>query len=364
MGDADILLVDLHRRVGVAAALVVQDQRVASHRRFAPVRAWVDLDEPTVPCPAPVLGDGLADDDGLGMRRRMDHLAAGILVLPSSSERHGQDLRLGSGLHHVDARVLHGDLGAEIAVDPFHRGIAVGHGALGDQVVRVGRPVLNRGVAAARAFLHNDLHHRAVQRVGCVDRRRAPFHIVHIRAGLADDERALKLPHVLSIDAEVRLQWDIHMHAGGDVHERPTGPDGRVQRSQFVVFRRDHRPEVLAHDVGVLPQRRVGVQEDDPELLPLLFQVMIDRLTLVLRACPGQKLPLRLRDPQLFKGVLDILGNLVPAPLLLLRGLQVVVDVVKVDLGEVGAPDRHGALLEMLERMQPVRPHPLRLILH
>jgi 2,3-bisphosphoglycerate-independent phosphoglycerate mutase len=60
-------------------------------------------------------------------------------------------------------RVFHGDLGAQIAIDPFHRGTRVRDGTFGDQVVDVVGPVLDRRVPAPPALAHNDLHHSGVQ---------------------------------------------------------------------------------------------------------------------------------------------------------------------------------------------------------
>ncbi len=83
---------------------------------------------------------------------------------------------------------------------------AIGGGALGHQVENVVRPVLDRGVAATATFLHHDLDHCRVERVGGVDRRRAAFDVVDESTFVDDDQRALELPHVLGVDPEVGLQ--------------------------------------------------------------------------------------------------------------------------------------------------------------
>ena len=96
----------------------------------------------------------------------MDDLAAGILVLTVTGEGDREDFAAGALFHQPDGRVLHGHLGAEVAVDPLHRRVLVGRGPLGDEVVDVLRPVLDRRVAAAGAFLDDDLDHRRVEAVG------------------------------------------------------------------------------------------------------------------------------------------------------------------------------------------------------
>jgi hypothetical protein len=68
----------------------------------------------------------------------------------------------------------HRDLRAEVAVDPLHGGVALGHGPLGDQVVDVRRPVLNGRVATPTALGDVDLDDCRMQGVGGVDVSRIP----------------------------------------------------------------------------------------------------------------------------------------------------------------------------------------------
>src|SRR5207248_10983554 len=103
------------------------------------------------------------------------------------------DLALGALAHQPHGRVLHGDLGAEVAIEPFHRGVVVGYGPLGDQVVDVVRPVLDGGVAAPPPRLDDDLDDRRVQGVARVDGSRAALDVVDPRVLVDDDHRPLEL---------------------------------------------------------------------------------------------------------------------------------------------------------------------------
>ena len=143
-----------------------------------------------------------------------------------------------SGPEQVDRRVLHRQLRAEVAVDPLHRRLLVGDGALGDEVEDVLRPVLHGRVADPRARLGDDLDHRGVQRVARVDRRRAALDVVDVGALLADDQRPLELAHVLGVDPEVGLQRHLDLDPGRHVDEGAARPDGRVERRQLVVVGR------------------------------------------------------------------------------------------------------------------------------
>ena len=207
------------------------------------------------------------------LRRQVQHLGAGVLVLALAGERHREHLALGVLTGHPDGRVLHGDLGADVAVDPLHGGAGLGPGPLGDQVVDVVRPVLDGRVAATATRLDDDLDHRRVQRVALVDRRGTALDVVHVGALVDDDQRPLELAHVLGVDPEVGLQRDVDVHARRHVDERAARPHRGVQRGELVVPGRDHGAEVLLEDLRVLTQRGVGVEEDDA----LLLQILADR---------------------------------------------------------------------------------------
>src|SRR5690606_955412 len=336
----------------------------AEHVGLGARGALADLDQAAVGGAATAAGHRLGDDVGRGVRGHVDHLGARVLVLSLAGEGDGQGLALGVLAHEVDGRVLHRHLGADVAVDPLHGRALVGHGALGDQVVDVVRPVLDGRVAAAGVLLDDDLDDRGVQRVRLVDRRGAALDVVHVGTLVDDDQGPLELAHVLGVDPEVGLERDLHVHALRHVDEGAAGPHGRVQRGELVVTGRDDRAEVLLEELGVLLQGGVGGQEDDALLLQVLTDLVVDDLRLVLRGDTGdQALLLRLRDAQLVVGVLDVLGQVLPGLRLPLRGAHEVLDVVEVDARQVRAPVRHGLLLEQAQALEAELGHPLRLVL-
>ena len=224
---------------------------------------------------------------------------------------------------------------------------------------------LDRRVADAGALHGDQLDHRGVQRVRRVHRCRAPLDVVHLGALVGNDERALELPHALGVDPEVGLQRDRHFGVLGHVDERAARPHRAVERRELVVGGGDHGGEVLADEVLVLAQPGVHVEEDHALLGELLLHRVVDHLGLVLRGDPGEELALRLRDAEPIERALDVLGDVLPARLLLLRGADVVGDVVEVDLGEHRgvAPRRHRLREEDVERLVAELAHPLRLFL-
>ena len=157
---------------------------------------------------------------------------------------------------------------------------------------------------------------------------------------LDDDQRPLELAHVLGVDPEVGLERDVDLHAGRDVDERAAAPDRRVERGELVVLDRDDRAEVLLHEVGMLADRRVGVDEEDAFLLQVFAQAVINDLRFVLGADAGQELALGLGDAQLVEGVLDLGRDVVPALALAVGGLHVVVDIVEVERTSDRPPTR------------------------
>src|SRR3546814_6344738 len=105
--------------------------------------------------------------------------------------------------------------------------------------------------------------------------------------------------------------------------------------------------------------RSVGVHEDDALSLELLVDLVVYDLGLVLRGHAGHEpLTLGLRDAEALVRVADVFGKLFPRPRLLLGRAHEVLDVLEVDLAEVGAPRRHGLALEQLEALQTGLQHP------
>src|SRR3954449_889825 len=364
VADVDVVLADANRGVGVRARLRVEQERVADDLRLRAVRALGDLEQAAVRGAPAVLRDRLREDVRGRVRRRVDDLPASVLVLAGAGERDRQDLAVGALAHEIDARVLHRELRAEVAVDPLHGRVGLRDRALRDQVEDVVRPVLHRRVADARARLGAQLDDRGVQRVRAVRRRRAALDVVHVGALVGEDQRPLELAHVLRVDAEVGLQRHLDVDARRHVDERSARPHGAVERGELVVVRRDDRREVLLDEVLVLAQRGVHVREDHALGLELLVDLVVDDLGLVLRADAGEEVALGLGDAEPIEGLLDVLGHVVPRALGALGGAHEVVDLVEVDLGERWrAPGRHRAGEEVLERLEAEVAHPLRLAL-
>ena len=128
---------------------------------FAPFAPLSTCEQPAVAGAAAVLRDRLRRDHRRRVRRDVDALAARVLMLALAGERDRQHLAVRALAHQPDRRVLHRQLRAEVPVDPLHRRVLVGDGALRDEVVDVVRPVLDRRVAAAAAVLDDDLDDRA-----------------------------------------------------------------------------------------------------------------------------------------------------------------------------------------------------------
>src|SRR5438105_2972435 len=141
--DGHIVLVNLHVGVGVAARGLVEDERIAPDRALGAVRPGIDLHHTAVGLLPGSFADALALDDARRVRRGMDHLGAGVLVLLAPRERDREHLAMRTLAHEVDARVLHGDLGPEVRVDPGHPAALLYDGALGHEVVDVVAPVLD-----------------------------------------------------------------------------------------------------------------------------------------------------------------------------------------------------------------------------
>ena len=259
-------------RVGVGAAELIYKQCIAYRRVGRSFGTLDDFDETTVCGTSTAAGNRPRHDGGTGVRCKMNHLRTGILILALAceAERHGAGLRIRLGENA--GRILHGCLGTNVAIDPFH-GAAFTHvGTLRHQIVNVVRPVLHGGVAHAGMRLDENLHHTGMQRIGRVDRCGAAFHIMHVRSLVGNDQRALELTHIRRIDTEVCLQRNIDMHTLRHVDERSARPCGGVQCREFVVVARNALAEILLDDFRILLHRGVGIDENHA----LVFKILLD----------------------------------------------------------------------------------------
>jgi hypothetical protein len=91
---------------------------------------------------------------------------------------------------------------------------------------------------------------------------------------------------------------------------------------------------------------------------------VVDDLGLVLRGDAGDEaLTLRLGDAELLVRVADVLREVLPRLRLLLGGAHEVLDVVEVDVREVGTPRRHRLAAEQLISLEAGLQHPLGFVL-
>ncbi len=81
-------------------------------------------------------------------------------MLSVAGKCHREDFTLGAFTHQLDGRVLHGEFGADIAIDPFHGSAFPGLGAFGHEIVNVFRPILDRRIAAATVAQDDDFDDR------------------------------------------------------------------------------------------------------------------------------------------------------------------------------------------------------------
>ncbi len=359
MLDGYIVGLNVHVGIGVARRLGVEDQGVADDVGTDAGQPLVHLDVATVACRPSVLAYRLRGYDRAGVVRRVDTLAAGVLLLPLASESDGKNLAVGALAHQVDRRVLHGALATDISVDPFHRGVLVGDRPLGYQVVDIPGPVLDRRVTHPGALQGDNLYHRRVERIGRVDRSGASLDVVNEAPFVGDNQGPLELAEVLRVYAEVGLERNIDVDPRRNVDEAPTGPGRAVEGGELVVVVGNNRPEILPHQLRMLPYRRLRITENDTLLRELFLDVVVDHLGVVLSADPRQELALRLGDSDAVEGVLDVLRNVVPALPLLLRGGGVVDQVVEVEIREVGPPVDHRLRLKGVKRLKAKLRHPL-----
>ena len=155
--------------------------------------------------------------------------------------------------------ILPGDRRAGLDLRPRDlRVLAAAIAALGHEVVDAafalavaGIPVLDGRIFDLGVVVSDQLDDGGVQLVLVALRCRAALEIGHVRAFFGDDQRALELPGVLLVDAEIGRQLHRAAHALWDVDERPVREDRRIQRRVVIVRGRHDRAEIFLHQLGM-----------------------------------------------------------------------------------------------------------------
>ena len=156
---------------------------------------------------------------------------------------------------------------------------------------------------------------------------------------LSDDQGALKLSRIQCIDPEVRAQLHGAADALGDVDKGAVAEDSRIEGGEEIIRRGNDRPEVLPHQVGMLPHGLADGAEDHSLLRQLLAEGSADRDRVHDRidGIAGKDLPLHDRDAKLLEGLFELGVHRLIGRLLLLRSSKVN-DVLEVYLRELDVP--------------------------
>ena len=85
--------------------------------------------------------------------------------------------------------------------------------------------------------------------------RRAAFEIADIGAFVRDDERALELPGLRRVDAEIGGKLHRAAHAFRHIDERSVGKHRRIERREEIVGDGNHGAQIFAHQVAVVADR-------------------------------------------------------------------------------------------------------------
>src|SRR3990172_1770590 len=188
--DASGRVPDLEIREGVRAAPVAEEQRVALRVVARPDRALRNPYEPAIGVLAVPGRNALRHDRALRAPAQMDHLRAGVRLLPVAGRGHRVELA-GRAVPLQDAAwILPGDGRPGLDLGPGDLRVhAQALAALGHEVVDAapafpvaGIPVLDRRVLDRGVVERDQLDDRRVQLVQIADRRRAALEIAHRRA--------------------------------------------------------------------------------------------------------------------------------------------------------------------------------------
>ena len=169
--------------------------------------------------------NSLAHDRGLGVLANMNHLRARIrlLIIIRQCDRIKLPHRIIS-LQNA-ARIFPRDRRPRLHLRPGDLAVGAAAGpAFGDKIINPPFavlipwiPVLHRRIFDRRPFQRHQLHHGRVKLILIAHRRGASFQIRNVRPFIRDNQRPLKLPRALGVDAEVGRKLHRAAHAPGDV---------------------------------------------------------------------------------------------------------------------------------------------------
>jgi hypothetical protein len=163
--------------------------------------------------------------------------------------------------------------------------------------------------------VRHQLHHGGVQLVLVTLRCGAAFEVADRAAFLGNDERALELPGVACVDAEVRGQLHRAFHPLGDIDKGAIREHRRVQRSVKVVAHRHHAAQVALDEFRVVLHRVRERAEDHTHLGELLAEggAHGHRIEHRIHRHPGQACAFVQGHAQLFVGFEQLGVHLVQA---------------------------------------------------
>src|ERR1700716_2899863 len=172
--------------------------------------------------------DALGDDPAGGVLAEMQHLGAGIHLLVTVRNRDGIEFAARIVAAQYAARIFPSDRRSGLDLGPGNlRIVAAAIATLGDEIVDAalafgiaGVPVLHRRIFDFGIVKRDQLDHGGMQLVFVALRRGAAFEVADVGALVGDDQRALELPGVALIDAEVGRQFHRAAHARRHVDER------------------------------------------------------------------------------------------------------------------------------------------------
>src|SRR5512132_3631897 len=278
--DASRPVPDLNIGNGVPAAARTDQQAVTARVVARVLRARLHADETAIGVLAMAGGNALREDRRAGIAADVDHLRAGVGLLPVVGDGDRVELAHGVVALEDDARVLPGDRRAGFDLCPRNArtgaaaGAALGHevvdAALAVLVARI--PVLHGRVSDLGTLEGHELDHGGVELVLVAHRRRAALQIADVGTFVGDDERALELAGLLGVDAEIGRQLHRAAHARRHVHERAIAEHRRVEGREEIVAVGNDAAEVLANEVGVLAHRLGEGAEDHPHRFEFVLE--------------------------------------------------------------------------------------------
>ena len=188
--------------------------------------------------------------------------------------------------------------------------------------------------------------------------RRTAFNEMAVCPFFDNNQGMLKLACAGRIQAKITLQRHTHMDAFRHIDERTARPYRIMERCKLMIPRGNQLTEVRFDQIFIFFDGRFKIYINDTLLFQFFLHIVIHHFRIVLGAYAGKRFLFRFRNTEAVKSVANILRQIFPPRLPIRFRADICVDVIHIELRNIGRPGWHVERLVNTERLKTLFQHP------